>query len=289
MDRSLRLIVPTAALCLLLAACGEAQESPSQRGDKASAQTEAPAAQADGPAQAAAPAAPADPPPSKAEPATPEPAFPEPLVEPVLTQEQRDALSPTEIIDSLQQGNQRFVAGTLTVRDHSEQVRVAVKGQFPKAAILSCIDSRVPVEDVFDRGIGDLFVARVAGNFENQDILGSMEFATKVAGAKILLVLGHEECGAIKGAIDKVELGNLTAMLANITPAIELARDFAGDKTSANSEYVNYVGEKNVIQTIADIRERSEVLRELERSGDLQIVGALYDMDTGSVRFLEPS
>ncbi|MCA9006529.1 MAG: carbonic anhydrase, partial [Planctomycetaceae bacterium] len=143
-----------------------------------------------------------------------------PLVNRVLTQEEQAKLTPDEVLTMLKEGNQRFVAGTLTARDHSKLVREAALGQYPKAVILSCLDSRVPVEDVFDRGIGDIFVARVAGNFENTDILGSMEFACKVAGSKLVFVLGHESCGAVNGAIDGVELGNITAMLANIKPAV---------------------------------------------------------------------
>lgn len=145
----------------------------------------------------------------------------EPLVESVLTKEEQDRLTPDKVLELLEEGNRRFVSGTLTSRDHSKQVREATKGQYPKAIILSCVDSRVPVEDVFDRGIGDVFVARVAGNFSNTDILGSMEFACKVSGSKLVLVLGHEHCGAVKGAIDGVELGNITPMLENIKPAVE--------------------------------------------------------------------
>ena len=133
-----------------------------------------------------------------------------PLVQEVLTQEQRDALTPDEVIKSLKEGNERFVNNDLTARDHSAQVRKSATGQFPKAVVLSCLDSRVPVEDVFDGGIGDIFVGRVAGNFVNEDLLGSMEFGCKVAGAKVILVLGHEHCGAVKSAIDDVKLGNIT-------------------------------------------------------------------------------
>ena len=209
-----------------------------------------------------------------------------PLVEPVLTREERDQLSPADVIELLKDGNQRFVSGTLTSRDHSKQVREAVAGQHPKAVILSCLDSRIPVEDVFDRGIGDIFVARVAGNFENVDILGSMEFGCKVAGARLILVLGHEDCGAIKGAIDKVELGNLTAMLANIRPAVDHFTDYSGDMSSANDEFVQMVAEQNVIMTVARIREMSPTLRELEESGDLKIIGGIYAMETGEVKLL---
>ena len=209
------------------------------------------------------------------------------LAEPILTREERDALSPDEIVAMLQAGNERFAAGDLTLRDHTAQVRAAALGQWPKASVLSCIDSRVPVEDVFDRGIGDVFVARVAGNFENEDILGSLEFASAVAGARVILVLGHEHCGAVKGAIDGAELGHLTATLANIQPAVEHFADYEGDRTSANPEFVHMVAEENVRRTVADIRARSETLRNLEEQGELAIVGGLYDMETGRVSLLE--
>ena len=213
--------------------------------------------------------------------------MPKPLVEPVLTREQRDKLTVDEIVESLRAGNRRFATGDLTVRDHTAQVRAAATGQFPKAVVLSCLDSRVPVEDVFDRGIGDLFVARVAGNFENPDILGSIEFATKVAGAKVVLVLGHEYCGAVKGAVDGVELGNITPMLENIQPAVQAFSSYQGDRSSKNPEFVHMVAEENVRRTVEEIRQRSVIVRELEDAGSLKILGAMYDMDTGEVQFLD--
>lgn len=211
----------------------------------------------------------------------------QPLVQPPLTREERDNLTPDEVLQTLKDGNQRFASGTLTKRDHSERIRLAALGQHPKAVILSCLDSRIPVEDAFDRGIGDVFVARVAGNFENTDILGSMEFGCKVAGAKLILVLGHEHCGAIKGAIDGVELGNITAMLENISPAVKHFADYDGEKTSENDEFVHLVAEQNVLMTIAGIREKSPVLSEMESNGEIKIVGGLYNMDTAEVTFLE--
>ena len=210
-----------------------------------------------------------------------------PLVERVLTQAEQDKLTPDEVLRLLKDGNRRFVSGTLTSRDHSKLVREAANGQFPKAMILSCVDSRIPVEDVFDRGIGDVFVARVAGNFENTDILGSMEFACKVSGAKLVLVLGHEDCGAVKAAIDGVVLGNITLMLENIKPAVESISGYEGRKSSENPEFVHMVAEKNVRLTIEDVRKRSTILKEMEDAGDIKIVGALYDMDTGEIDFLE--
>lgn len=205
----------------------------------------------------------------------------------VLTQQEQHALSPDEVFQLFKQGNERFVSGTLTSRDHSAQVRDAANGQFPKAIVLSCVDSRVPVEDVFDLGIGDIFVARVAGNFENTDILGSMEFATKISGAKMVLVLGHEDCGAVKAAIDEAQLGNITAMLKNIKPAVESLSDYEGEQSSSNPEFVHLVAEKNVRLSMDDIRESSPILREMENQDQIAIIGALYDMHTGAVQFLD--
>ncbi|MES2734207.1 MAG: carbonic anhydrase family protein [Bacteroidota bacterium] len=207
--------------------------------------------------------------------------------EDILTKEEQDRLTPERVIQLLSEGNQRFVNGTVTLRNHREQVRKAVKGQFPKAIVLSCIDSRVPVEDVFDRGIGDLFVARVAGNFVNADILGSMEYACKVAGSKLVLVLGHEHCGAIKSAIDGVVLGNITQMLDKINPAVEAVAEYQGEKKSSNEEYVHRVTEKNVQLAMERIRKESPILRAMEAQGEIGIVGGVYDMDTGLVEFLK--
>jgi len=212
----------------------------------------------------------------------------EPLVHTVLTKQEQDRLTSDEVLKLLKEGNRRFVSGTVTSRDHSKQVRDAANGQYPKAIVLSCIDSRVPVEDVFDRGIGDLFVARVAGNFENTDILGSMEFACKISGSKLILVLGHEYCGAVKGAIDGVELGNITPMLGNIKPAIEHFNltEYKGDKTSQNEAFVHMVAEQNIWETIEDIRKYSPILKEMEENGEIKIMGGMYDMKTGQVSFL---
>jgi carbonic anhydrase len=210
-----------------------------------------------------------------------------PPVNRILTRQQQEALTPDDVLRELRQGNQRFVSGTLTTRDHSALVRDAVKGQYPKALILSCIDSRIPAEDVFDRGLGDVFVARVAGNFENTDILGSMEYATKISGSKLVLVLGHEDCGAVKSAIDGAELGNITAMLTNIKPAVDASSAYEGDKTSANPTFVHRVVEKNVELTMDRIRSRSPILKEMETQGLIKIVGALYDMKTGKIELLD--
>lgn len=210
----------------------------------------------------------------------------EALVEKVLSKEEQDALTPDQVIKSLKEGNVRFTNNDLTKRDHSKQVRNSTLSQFPKAIVLSCVDSRVPVEDVFDRGIGDLFVARVAGNFVNVDILGSMEFACKVSGSKLILVMGHEHCGAIKAAIDDVKLGNITSMLGNIKPAVE-SIEYNGERTSKNKEFVHMVCESNVKNTIDQIRINSPILKEMEANGEIKIIGSVYDMDNGKVVWLE--
>lgn len=209
------------------------------------------------------------------------------LIETVLTKEQQDQLTPESVIKMLTDGNARFVAGEVTIRNHKAQIRKAASSQHPKAIVLSCVDSRVPVEDVFDRGIGDLFVARVAGNFVNADILGSMEFACHVSGAKVVLVLGHEHCGAVKGAIDGVELGNITEMLSKLAPAVKSIDDFSGERTSKNEQFVHLVTEQNIRLTIERIRAESPILAKMENEGAIKIVGALYDMDTGEAVFLD--
>lgn len=211
------------------------------------------------------------------------------LVEAVLTQEEQEALTPDGVIELLKEGSARFSSGEVTLRNHKEQVRKAASGQFPKAIVLSCVDSRVPVEDVFDRGIGDMFVARVAGNFVNSDILGSMEFACKVSGAKVILVMGHEHCGAVKGAIDQVELGNITDMLRKIQPAVASCSDYGGERSSANPSYVNLVAEKNVRLNLDRIRKESPILRDMDAAGKIKIVGAMYNMDSGAVVFMDAS
>ena len=208
------------------------------------------------------------------------------LVEEVLSMEQQAALTPDMVIQSFKEGNARFMRNDLTARDHSKQVRNSTYAQFPKAIVLSCVDSRIPVEDVFDRGIGDIFVARVAGNFVNEDILGSMEFACKVSGSKLIMVMGHEHCGAVKAAVDRVELGNITPMLTKIQPAIETI-DYSGPKNSSNEEFVQLAAEANVQNTVEKIRENSPILKEMEEAGLIKIVGAVYDMDDGSVRLLK--
>ena len=204
------------------------------------------------------------------------------------TKASQDAISPAKALELLKEGNQRFTAKQQVERDLNLQVEQTSTGQFPFATVLSCIDSRVPAELVLDQGIGDIFSVRIAGNFVNSDILGSMEFASKLAGTKLILVLGHTACGAVKGACDHAELGNLTGMLDKIAPAVEAVTEpaAAADRTSANIDFVNAVGAKNVTLTIERIREESPVLAEMEQAGEIQIVGGMYDIATGQVSFL---
>ncbi len=201
-----------------------------------------------------------------------------------LTKAQRDKLTPDDIIALMKKGNQRFRVGKESPHDYLAQQKASAKGQYPAAVILSCIDSRAPAETIMDLGIGDCFNARVAGNIANDDILGSMEFACKLAGAKVVLVMGHTACGAIKGAIDKAELGNLTGLLAKIRPAVE-ATQYQGERSAKNYGFVDTVARKNVELTMADIRRRSAVLADLETSRAVRIVGAMYNLETGLVDF----
>jgi carbonic anhydrase len=201
-----------------------------------------------------------------------------------LTREQRDQMTPEEIVATMQRGNERFRKGERVMRNYLAEQQATAMGQYPAAIVLSCIDSRAPAEVILDLGIGDIFNARVAGNIVNDDILGSMEFACKVAGSKVVLVMGHTACGAIKGAIDNVELGNLTALLAKIRPAVQ-ATDFGGERSAKNPAYVDAVALKNVELTMVQIRGRSTVLRDLESSRALKIVGAMYNLDTATVDF----
>ena len=209
------------------------------------------------------------------------------LIEDVLTKEQQDQLTPASVIEMLRSGNERFVAGEVTIRNHRAQIRKATLSQYPKAIVLSCVDSRVPVEDVFDRGIGDMFVARVAGNFVNPDILGSMEFACHVSGSKVILVMGHEHCGAVKSAIADVKLGNITEMLSKLMPAVEQTDGFDDERTNDNEAFVHAVTEQNVRLNVQRIREESPVLKKMEDEGAIAICGAIYDMGNGTVTFLD--
>jgi carbonic anhydrase len=213
--------------------------------------------------------------------------IPKPVKETVLTAEQQKALTPDAVLKGLKDGNIRFVNNNVTARDHSSLVRDASFGQYPKAVILSCLDSRIPVEDVFDKGIGDIFVARVAGNIINVDILASMEYGCKVIGAKLIVVLGHSSCGAVNAAIDNVKMGNITALLTKIKPAVMKSQNFAGDKTSKNSAYADLVGRNNVLSSIEIVKSQSPILKEMIDKGEIKIVGAYYDMKTGEVTFIQ--
>lgn len=187
----------------------------------------------------------------------------------------------------LKEGNERFVKNLKANRNLLQQVNETKEGQFPFATILSCMDSRTSAELVFDQGLGDIFSIRIAGNVLNDDILGSMEFATKVVGTKIILVLGHTKCGAIVGACNHVELGNLTKLLAKIKPAIEAENITQTERTGSNVTFVNNVTEINVHQTIAKIKKESSIIAELENAGAIKIVGGIYDVETGKVTFYE--
>jgi carbonic anhydrase len=207
------------------------------------------------------------------------------LAQAALTLAQRDALTPDQIIELMKKGNERFRSGRMNPQDFLAQKRASASGQYPAAIILSCIDSRAPAEIILDIGIGDTFNARVAGNVSNPDMLGSMEFACAVAGAKVILVMGHTACGAIKGAIDNVQLGNLTGLLDSIKPAIE-ATQYEGERTSKNAGFVDAVAQSNVRYTISAIRNNSSVLADLEKNGKIRIVGAMYDLNNGKVSFM---
>jgi len=201
------------------------------------------------------------------------------------TKESQNTMTPEKAIAYLKEGNKRFENNLKANRNLLQQVNETTDGQFPFAAILSCIDSRVSAELVFDQGIGDVFSVRIAGNFSNDDILGSLEFACKVAGSKVIVVLGHSSCGAVKGACDNVKLGNLTGMLDKIKPAINNVDGEYSDKTSKNKEFVQAVADKNVELTVQAIKEGSEVLKEMFDNEEIRIVGAMYDVATGKVQF----
>lgn len=202
-----------------------------------------------------------------------------------LTKAQRDQMTPAQILDELEKGNERFRMGQMALRDYRAQQRTSAGGQYPTTVVLGCIDSRAPAEIIFDAGIGDMFNARIAGNVVDDDLLGSLEFACAVAGAKVFLLLGHTACGAIKGAIDDVEMGNLTGLLARVKPAIT-ATTFEGEKTSKNAAYVDAVARSNVRLGLDNVRRRSPILADLEKKRTIEIVGAMYDLDTGTVQFL---
>ncbi len=203
----------------------------------------------------------------------------------VFTQKEQAALTPQLALDLLKEGNRRFVEQKATSKDFKQQVLQTSKGQYPMAILLSCVDSRTSSELVFDQGLGDIFNARIAGNFVNDDILGSMEFACKVAGSKLILIVGHTNCGAIKGACDNVELGNLTHVIKEIQPAVESVTNVHGERNSKNHDFVERVSKQNVLLAIKEIRDKSKILNEMEVSGAIKIVGAMYDLESGKVEF----
>jgi carbonic anhydrase len=208
-----------------------------------------------------------------------------PALSSVQTKAAQSAMTPQQALAELRAGNDRFVAGKPLVRDFPGQVKAAASGQYPFAVVLSCLDSRQPIEIVFDQGIGDIFSARVAGNVVDDDILGSMEFACKASGAKLIVVVGHSNCGAVKGAIDDVQLGNLTGLLAKIKPAMDAVPQDVQPRTSKNYSFVNLVSEANVKLVMKQIRERSPILREMLDQGQIGLVGGMYDLSTGKVEF----
>ena len=204
-----------------------------------------------------------------------------------ITKEVQDKLTPMLVLEDFIEGNSRFIANKANTADHKALITQTTTGQHPKAIVLSCIDSRVPVELIFDQTIGDIFVARVAGNFENTDILGSMEYSCKVAGSKLVFVLGHESCGAVKAACDHVELGNITAMLDNIQPAVKKSEgEVSGEHNSSNRAFVDKTIENNVLLTIGRIREKSPILKEMEDMKEIKIVGGVYHISSGKVTMI---
>ena len=205
----------------------------------------------------------------------------------VQTPKTQAELSPNDALEILKAGNKRFVNNQRAARHLTSQMEATTTGQYPFATVLSCIDSRVPAEHVFDQGIGDIFSVRIAGNFVNEDILGSMEFATKLAGTKLLVILGHTACGAIKGACDNAKLGNLTGMLDKLQPAVKAVTSPSepAKRTSKNLDFVNDVVSKNVELTIDNIMKNSPVMAEMVKEGSLKVVGAIYDLATGKVKF----
>jgi len=204
---------------------------------------------------------------------------------PAMTKGAQAATTPDKALQMLKEGNKRFVSGRMHQRDLMAQVKATASGQYPFAVVIGCIDSRVPPELVFDQGIGDIFSPRIAGNFVNTDIIGSSEFATRLAGAKLILVLGHTECGAVKGACDNAQLGNLTHTLSNIMPAVYSVTNVPGARDSKNVAFVQKVAEANVRLSVEALTDRSGVLQDLVAKGNLKVAGAMHDVATGRVTF----
>lgn len=203
------------------------------------------------------------------------------------TKELQAELSPNDALELLMEGNKRFLEQNILERDLISQVKQTSTGQFPFAAVVSCIDSRIPTEVIFDQGIGDIFNVRIAGNFINEDILGSLEFSCKLAGAKVIMIMGHTSCGAVKGACDHAQLGNLTQMLQKIKPAVDMTKTAEGvDRSSKNLEFVNAVSKNNVEVAMDELKSKSPVLYEMMSNNEIKVVGAMYDVNTGSVQLL---
>ncbi len=205
----------------------------------------------------------------------------------VHTKETRDHVTPRIALEILKEGNERFVKNLKTNRNLLEQVNATRDGQWPFATILSCIDSRTGAELVFDQGLGDIFSVRIAGNIVNTDILGSMEFACKIAGSKLIVVLGHTKCGAVKGACDHVEMGNLTELLAKLQPAVYQEKETIKERSSKNSVFVENVSVINVKRNVKNIIERSFILEQMVENGEIGVVGAMYNIETGKVEFYD--
>lgn len=203
------------------------------------------------------------------------------------TKETQAAMTPDMALEELKMGNARFVSGHPVARNYPADIKATANGQYPFAVVLSCIDSRQPIEIVLDQGVGDIFSARVAGNVLNKDIIGSMEFACKVSGAKLIAVIGHTSCGAIKGAIDDVQMGDLTGLVDKIKPAIAAVPDDVQPRTSKNPDFVDEVAEANVRLVMQQIPARSEILREMIDQGQIKVVGGMYDVSTGKVHFFD--
>ena len=203
------------------------------------------------------------------------------------TKESQAAVNPGMALQLLKDGNQRFLDKSTISRAYNEQISLTSTGQYPFAAVVSCIDSRIPTEIIFDQGIGDIFNARVAGNFVNEDILGSLEFACKLAGSKLIVIMGHTSCGAVKGACDHAKLGNLTGMLDKIAPALDEVETAEGvDRSSKNLDFVNQVAVQNVHLTIAKLKSDSPVLNDMIEANEISVVGAMYDVTSGKVSFI---
>jgi carbonic anhydrase len=204
-----------------------------------------------------------------------------------LTKEMQNAITPSFALDLLKEGNKRFVSNLKINRNLLQQANETSDGQHPFAVILSCIDSRTSAELIFDQGLGDVFSVRIAGNIVNEDILGSMEFGCKVAGAKIIVVLGHTKCGAVKGACDNVALGNLTGLISKIKPAVEQESVTAENRNSSNGVFVENVAELNVSLSVKNILLKSPIIADMVKNGDIGIVGGIHDITTGEVKFFE--